>query len=38
MRDGLAALNLVKAFADGRQKFHLFGDDIQTGIIGQPPD
>ena len=33
-----AALNLVKAFADGRQKFHLFGDGIQTGIIGQSPD
>lgn len=35
MRNGLAALDLVKPFADGGQKFHALGNGIKTGIIRQ---
>ena len=35
MRNGLAALDLVKPFANGGQKFHALGNGIKTGIIRQ---
>lgn len=38
MGNRFAALDLVKAFADGGQKFDSLGDDIQAGVFRQTLD